>query len=154
MPVCYALIVLISVGDACAFSFAWVRMGELARLDGEVRVIVSYRFADAVQKAVVDFCARALPGEALPERAEYRVRELQALDAYIDEIECAIELSSGSVYLDFQVIQTAWRYPGQSAESLEPSVGQVQAERSVKDGVTGEELTLHWDDEQEIWVRS
>ena len=47
---------------------------------------VTYRYNDIIEQAVSEFCARALPGEALPDVATYRIFEQRQDDC----IKCAI----------------------------------------------------------------
>lgn len=130
---------------------ALLRLEELAQPEFGMSMIVSYRFAGSVERAVRDFCARALPGEPLPARIEYSVTDTHALDAYVDEVQCRIPLPGGDVFLAFEVVQTAWLYPGQSAEDLEPVAERIRAERAAEDEEAGDEVQLAWDDGTGAW---
>lgn len=114
-------------------------------------MVITYRYADAVERAVRDFCARALPGESLPRRVEYEVLNTPACDAFIDEISCLIELPDGDVDLGFAVVQSAWRYPGQDPKSREPVVEDFRATRTVYNQEADEGTELSWDDETGEW---
>lgn len=133
---------------------ALARLEELADgvADG-APVVVAYRFAGAVERAVRDFCGRALPGEPVPWRVEYCVRETAACDACADEIECLLEMRTGDVSLGFTVTRTAWRFDWQEPEDLTPVIGDVHAERVVFDEETGDNIELAWDDRTGVWRR-
>ena len=140
-------------------SAAWLvaalgRLEELASPRGTSGMIVAYRFEEAVEEAVRNFCRRALPNEGLPAFVEYSVRDTVVLDAYVDEVSCTINLPDGDVNLMLEVVQTAWRHPDQTPEDLAPAVASVRAERVVEDEETGDEVALAWDDERGHWVRS
>lgn len=140
--------------DAAWIVVALERLEKLASPRGASGMIVAYRFEDAVEEAVRSFCERALPNEGLPAFVEYSVRDTGALDAYVDKVSCSIGLPGGDVNLTLEVVQTAWRHPGQTLEDLAPAVANVCAERVVGDEETGDEVTLAWDDEHSRWVRS
>lgn len=114
-------------------------------------MVITYRYAGTVERAVRDFCARALPGESLPQRMEYEVLNTPACDAFIDEIGCLIELPDGDVDLGFAVVQSAWRYPGQDPKDREPVVEDFRAIRTVYNLETDERAELSWDDETGEW---
>lgn len=134
---------------------ALARLEELAgNIAGGAPVVVAYRFAGDVERAVRDFCERALPGEPVPWRVEYGVRELGACDAYVDEVECLLEMRTGDVCLGFTVTQTAWRHDWQEPEDLAPEIGDVHAERVAYDEETGDDVELAWDDEAGAWRRA
>lgn len=113
---------------------------------------MAYRFEDAVEEAVRSFCERALSDEEQPAFVEYRVCDAGALDAYVDEVSCVIGLPGGDVDLTLEVVQTAWRHPGQTPGDLAPAVASVRAERVVEDEETGDEAALAWDDERGRWA--
>ncbi len=117
----------------------------------EEPMVVTYRYADTVEHAVRDFCARALPGERLPQRVEYEVHNTPACDAFIDEIDCLIELSDGDVGLGFVVVQSAWRYPGQDPKDRDPVAEAFRAIRTVYDQDADGEIEFLWDDEAGEW---
>lgn len=134
---------------------ALARLEELAgSVTGSAPAVVAYRFADAVERAVRDFCGRALPGEPVPWRVEYSVRDHEACDAYVDEIDCLLEMRSGDVSLGFTVTQTAWRGDWQRPEDLAPTIGDVHAVRTVCDEEAGDDVDLVWDDEAGAWRRA
>lgn len=108
---------------------------------------VSYRFADVVERAVLDFCARALPDVELPEGVTYTVCDEMALDAYVDGVECAIDLPDGYVGLSLTVERSAWIAPDGSAS--EPVVSDLRADRVVS-GEDGD-VEYVWDDEASAW---
>ena len=114
-------------------------------------MVITYRYTDTVERAVRDFCARALPGESLPRRVEYEVLNTPACDAFIDEIGCLIDLRGGDVDLGFAVVQPAWRYPGQDSKDWEPIVEDIRAIRTVYNQETSERVELSWDDEIGEW---
>lgn len=131
---------------------ALTRLEELAgAVTGGAPAVVAYRFAGAVERAVRDFCERALPGEPVPWRVEYSVREAQACDAYVDEVECLLAMRAGDVSLGFTVTQTAWRCVSQKPENLAPVISGVCANRVVCDEETGDDVELAWDDEAGAW---
>lgn len=111
-------------------------------------MVVTCRFDDVVKGTVKSFCERALPDDELSTFAEYCVRDTGALDAYVDEVSCAIGLPGGDVDLTLEVIQTAWHHPGQTPGDLAPAVASMRAERVVEDEETGNEVTLAWDSER------
>ena len=114
-------------------------------------VQVSYRFADAVECAVVAFCERALDGEELPALIEYSVADTHALDACVDEVSCFIPSPGGDVHLQLLASVTSWRYPDQGPEDRVPSASVVSAVRTVWDPETGDDIELAWDDEKGAW---
>lgn len=138
--------------DAAWLVAALGRLEELASPENASGMVVAYRFEDAVEEAVRGFCKRALPDEELPAFVEYSAPDTGALDAYVDEVSCAISLPNGDVDLTLEVVQTAWRRPGQTPEDLAPAVASVRSERVVEDEETGYEVTLAWDDELGRWV--
>lgn len=138
--------------DVAWLAAALGRLEELASPGNASGMVVAYRFEDVVEGAVRSFCERALPDEEPPALVEYGVRETGALDAYVDEVSCAIGLPGGDVDLTLEVVQTAWRHPGQTPGNLAPAVASVRAERVVEDDETGDEVTLAWDDERGRWV--
>ena len=138
--------------DAAWLVAALGRLEELASPEDASGMVVAYRFEDAVEKAIRSFCERALSDEERPAFVEYSVRDTGALDAYVDEVSCAIGLPGGEVDLTLEVIQTAWRHPGQTPGDLAPAVTSMRAERVVEDEETGDEVTLAWDDERGRWV--
>lgn len=118
------------------------RLEELAIPGNAPGMVVAYRFKDAVKEAVRSFCKHALSDEEQPAFVEYGVRDTGALDAYVDEVSCAIDLPGGDVSLTLEVIQTAWRHPGQTPGDLAPAVASMRAERVVEDEETGNEVAL------------
>lgn len=74
-----------------------------------------------------------------------------ACDAFIDEIDCLIELSDGDVDLDFVVVQSAWRYPGQDPKDRDPVAEAFRATRTAYDQEADEEIEFLWDDEAGKW---
>lgn len=138
-------------------SAAWLvdaleRFEGLASPGNAYGMVVAYRFEDAVEEAVRNFFERALPDEDPPAFVEYSVHDTGALDAYVDEVSCAIGLPGGDVDLTFEVVQTVWRHPGQTPGDLAPAVASMRAERVVEDEETGDEVTLAWDDVHCRWV--
>lgn len=138
-------------------STAWLvaalgRLEELASPENASRMAAAYRFEDAMEEAIRSFCERALPNEGLPAFVEYSVHDTVALDAYVDEVSCTINLPDGDVNLMLEVVQTSWRHPGQTPEDLAPALANVRAKRVVEDEETGGEVTLAWDDERGRWV--
>ncbi len=117
----------------------------------EEPMVVAYRYADTVEHAVRDFCARALPCERLPQRVEYEVLNTPACDVFIDEIDCLIELRDGGVDLGFAVVQSAWSYPGQDSKEREPVAEAFRATRTVYDQDADEEIEFLWDDKTGEW---
>lgn len=139
-------------GDGGAAAANHVEAGCLTQtVSSETPMAITYRYADTVERAARDFCARALPGESLPRRVEYEVLNTPACDAFIDEIGCLIELRDGDVDLGFAVVQSAWRYPGQDSKDWEPIVEDIRAIRTVYNQETSERVELSWDDEIGEW---
>lgn len=146
--------------DSCDERVEWLevaltRLEELAgAVTGGAPVVVTYRFASAVERAVRDFCERALPGEPVPWRVEYSVREAQACNVYADEVECLLAMRAGDVSLSFTVAQTAWRRDSQEPEDLPPVIGDMRADRVIREEETGDDVELSWDDEAGAWGRA
>lgn len=135
--------------DANWIEVALHRLEELANRSSHM--VVAYRFEDAVEEAVSDFCERALPDEKLPALVEYSICDTMALDAYVDEVSCTIVLPGGDVDLEIEVSQSAWRYEGQPVSEREPWATVTRATRVIEDEETGDEVTLVWDDEHDSW---
>lgn len=108
---------------------------------------VSYRFADVVERAVSDFCARALPDAELPEGAAYTVCDEMALDAYVDGVECMIDLPDGYVSLSLAIALAAWVTP--DTDEWDPVVYDLRADRVVHG--EGSDVEYVWDDEASAW---
>lgn len=133
---------------------ALARLEELAgTVTGGAPVVVAYRFAGAVERAIRDFCERALPGEPVPWRVEYRVGELGVCDVCMDEVSCLLPMRTCDVSLGFTVTQSTWRRDLQEPEDLAPVIGDARAERIVCDGETGDDVELAWDGETGTWKR-
>lgn len=127
----------------------------LEELSGRApRVVLAYRFEDAVEETVIGFCERALPGEDPPAFVEYSVRDTDALDACIDVVSCTVALPGGDVDLEIEAGRSAWRYDGQPAREREPWATVKRTTRVAEDEDTGEEVALAWDDELGRWERS
>lgn len=138
-------------GDVAWLVAALERLEGLTGAAGTCNMVVAYRFEDVVEETARSFCERALPDEKLPAFVEYSVSDTEALDAYVDEVSCAIGLPGGDVNLTFKVVQTAWRCSGQTPEDLLPVVESIHAEHVVEDEETSDEVTLAWDDERGFW---
>ena len=70
-----------------------------------------------------------------------------ALDAYVDGVECMIDLPDGYVSLSLTVVLSAWVTPDEDA--WEPSVSDLRADRVVH-GEDGD-VEYVWDDEASAW---
>lgn len=146
--------------DSCDERVEWLEVAlagfeELAGVvTGGAPVVVAYRFAGAVERAVRDFCERALPVDPVPWRVEYSVHEAQTCDAYVDEVKRLLAMRTGNVSLGFTVAQTMWRCDSQEPEDLAPVIGDVRADYVVFDEESGEEVELAWDAEAGVWGRA
>lgn len=108
---------------------------------------VTYQYNDIIEQTVSEFCARALPGEALPDVATYRIFEQPTLDATCEDVICHIEAEHGLVTLSLQVHESSWAFLGYGEPA---SVNLVEATRT-RENEDGGVTELSWDFEEGIW---
>ena len=108
---------------------------------------VTYRYNDTIERTVNEFCARALPGEMLPDVATYRIFEQPTLDATREDVTCHIETERGLVTLSLQVHESSWAFLGYGEPA---SASLVEATRTIE-SEDGSVTELSWDFEEGTW---
>lgn len=108
---------------------------------------VTYRYNDIIERTVNEFCARALPGEMLPDVDTYHIFEQPMLDATCEDVTCHIETERGLVTLSLQVHESSWAFLGYGEPA---SVNLVEATRTIENEDNGV-IKLSWDFEESTW---